>query len=198
MADPISLRSYARQRRVSAKSVVLAIRSGRLSASVVHTAEGPKIADTELADREWAANTDHTRAPTYVKAREAARDGPRDVESQAESAAAASRPPAQSAPTMSLGDASALAMEWRAKRAELEDLERSARLVDAAAVESKWVESITRCRTKLLGVPSKLKAARPNMSRDDLVHVDRIIREALEDLADDPQGVDKRKSIDLR
>lgn len=99
---------------------------------------------------------------------------------------------------MSLGDASALAMEWRAKLAELEYQERSARLVDATAVAARLTETFTRCRTKLLGVPSKLKAARPTISREDLVHVDRIIREALEDLAENPEVIDKRKSTDLR
>ena len=184
MADPISLREYSRRRGVSAKSVVVAVQSGRLSASVVHTASGPKIGDPELADREWASNTDLTRAPGYVKAREAARESPPDFEGQASAAAAASRPPAQAAPTMSLGDASALAMEWKAKLSELEYLERSARLVDAESVEARFVDAITKCRTKLLGVPSKMKAARPSMSRDDLVVLDRLIRETLEDVAE--------------
>ena len=186
MADPMSLREYARRRGVSAKSVVRAIQSGRLLAAVVHTDQGPKIGDADVADREWSSNTDHTRAPTYVKAREAARTLSAELIDHPTPDAASVQP--QAAPTLSLVDASALAMEWKAKLAELEYRKRSRTLIDASVIEARLVETFTRCRTKLLGLPSKLKAARPALTREDLMHVDRLIREALEDLAESPDG----------
>lgn len=53
-----SLRAYARHRGVTLHAVQAAIDSGRLCESVTRDAHGVrKIADVELADREWAANT---------------------------------------------------------------------------------------------------------------------------------------------
>src|SRR5689334_21046405 len=59
--EPMSLRAYALRRGVSPEAVSRAIRSGRLRDSVVTVGRSPKIADPELADREWAANTDPAR-----------------------------------------------------------------------------------------------------------------------------------------
>jgi hypothetical protein len=57
---PISLRAYAKHRAAaglpgcSPEAVSKAVKSGRLRASVVLVDGEPKIADPELADREWA------------------------------------------------------------------------------------------------------------------------------------------------
>jgi phage terminase Nu1 subunit (DNA packaging protein) len=95
--------------------------------------------------------------------------------------------PPERAGKMSLLDASALEKEWKAKLAELDYQERIGQLIDARQVEAKTVEVFTRCRTKLLGVPSKAKTAIPTLTRADLAALDRLIREALEELAIDPE-----------
>jgi hypothetical protein len=60
----ISLREYARRVGVSHTAVQKAINTGRLSACLGKDKQGNvKIADPELADREWAANTDQS-SPT--------------------------------------------------------------------------------------------------------------------------------------
>lgn len=68
MGEPISLRAYARHRRVSAEAVSKAIAVGRLTASVTLVDGAPKIANAALADEEWARNTrprvDHPRRAT--------------------------------------------------------------------------------------------------------------------------------------
>lgn len=69
MAEPISLRAYGRRRGVSVQAVSRAIATERLRESVVWRRGIPKIADPDLADREWTSNTDLSRAPDYVKAR---------------------------------------------------------------------------------------------------------------------------------
>ena len=164
------MRQYARHRGVNASSVLRAIRSGRLSRSVVRDVSGiPRIADVDLADQEWAANTDLTRAPGYVKARA---DG-REFDPGAPDDPAA----------MSLSAASALLQEWKAKLAELEYHQRTAELVDAREIEGKLVEMITRCRTRLLGMPSRMKARVPRLTTADLLKIDSLIRETLEELA---------------
>lgn len=56
-AKPMSLRGYAKRRGVSAEAVSKAITDGRLRDSVTRVRGAPKIADPELADREWDTNT---------------------------------------------------------------------------------------------------------------------------------------------
>jgi hypothetical protein len=56
--DPISLSAYARHRGVTPAAVQKAVATGRLRASVARDDRGaPRIADVELADREWSART---------------------------------------------------------------------------------------------------------------------------------------------
>lgn len=165
-APVMSLRAYARRRGVSPMAVTFAIRSGRLSRSVVRTAQGPKIADADVADREWADNTDAGKSPAFLRSGE-----------QGE-------PPAGAEDMLSFAHAAAREKLAKARLAELEYHERMSRLVDARAVQSRIVAMITRCRTRLLGAPSKLKAARPNIGHAELVALDQIIRETLAELAD--------------
>lgn len=53
----MSLRAYAKRRGVVVESVSQAVKEERLRESVVRVRGEPKIADPELADREWEANT---------------------------------------------------------------------------------------------------------------------------------------------
>jgi hypothetical protein len=73
----LSLRAYGRHRAAlglsggNAVSVRRAIHRHRLNSSLVYVGDTPKIADVQLADREWAENTDHLRAPrTLIPLRE--------------------------------------------------------------------------------------------------------------------------------
>lgn len=67
---PISLRDYAKHRAAaglpgcSAEAVSKAVKSGRLRDSVVLIDGKPKIADPELADREWAQRSAPRIAPS--------------------------------------------------------------------------------------------------------------------------------------
>lgn len=166
----MSLRQYAKRRNVSPVAVLNAVRSGRLRASVVQTDRGAKIADADLADREWTANTDHSRAPAYVKGRAAGAE-PGDTPAPSTSA------------SLSLLEASAREKEARAKIAELDYAERIGQLVDARLIESRLIEVHTRARTKLLGLVAKAKTEIPQLTRADLVTLDRLIRQSLEELS---------------
>jgi hypothetical protein len=66
----MGIREYARHRGCGHASVLRAIDSGRLQASLGFAQNGTAfIADHELADREWQRNTDLSRAPLAVKLR---------------------------------------------------------------------------------------------------------------------------------
>ena len=174
----MSLSAYAKLRGVSAMAVSNAVKTGRLVASVVRVRGQPKIRDAELADREWDRNTDLSKAPGYVKQRGAGRPrGP-------------GRPPKpddddQVRLGMSLADASAAEKVWKARIAELDFMERNGAVVDAKEMTATLVDVYTRCRTKLLGIPTRVKQQLPGLSIKDVSAVDALVRETLEELAEE-------------
>jgi len=180
----ISLRAYAKHRGTSVVAVSRAVKSGRLSRSVTHDARNqPKIADVALADQEWAENTDLTRAPAFVKERGLGVQ----TSAPADAGDAGDGPPAAPGvdPTreLSLSEASAEEKRWRAKLAELQYKQRAGELVDAKDVASRLANLFTVCRTKLLALPSKAKAAIPALTHDNVATIDDLVRQALEELA---------------
>ena len=187
-ANSLSVRAYARHRGVSHTAVQRAIKSQRLVRSLGRNAAGEwQIVDVALADQEWDANGDLTRAPAAIKEREAARPA---SGTEAVPPVPPVPPPADavdpgSVPSGELTLSAAAAQEkaWKARLAELQYREKTGELVDARAVEMKMVEVFTRCRTKLLGIPSKLKTRSPHLTPADLRAVDAEIRQALEELA---------------
>lgn len=185
---PISLRAYARHRGTSHQAVLRAIARKRLNKCLVIAADGTrKISSIALADAEWKANTDLTRAHDVVKARAAAAsvgpapplEGP-DLERRLQRGVLADLLPDEG-PT--IADAAAKEKHWRAKLAELNYKERAGELVNAKEVQAGFADLITQGRTKLLGLPSKLKQKLPHLTLDDLATIDAHVREALEELA---------------
>jgi hypothetical protein len=77
----VSLRAYAAHRKslglpgASLQAVQRAIDRQRLYESVVRVHGSRKILDVDVADREWAANTDLSKAPSYVVDRTARGEG---------------------------------------------------------------------------------------------------------------------------
>jgi len=173
---PLSLSAYAKRRGVSHVAVSKAIAAGRLTASVVRDARGaPKIADLELADREWAANTrpriDHPAA---------------DVTGEQPVQASRSARPAAGAPRPDVPDYN----ESRARResaladmAEIEVAERRGELVLAAQARADVVSRYIVVKTRLLGVPSRVAQRLPHLAGEVVPILDELLREALEELA---------------
>lgn len=187
--QPISLRAYAKHLGVSVQAVSRAVAGGRLAASVIRVAGAPKIADVAVADAEWAANTDHARAPDYVKAR-----GLEPVEGAPVVPApevAAPAPPAargrRTARANNLADAAAREKNARADLAELDYQAKAGALVSAAEVAAAWEEMVTQMRTAMLGVPSKFKAVCPDVPRTQLAALNELLLQALESLASHDQ-----------
>lgn len=178
--EPMSCAAYAKRRGVTAMAVSAAIRKGRLKESVRRNRAGvPKITDPELADREWDANTDLTRAPTYVKERAGKRDAAPAPQNRG------GRPPAKDDgdKTPSLSDAAAAEKHWRAKLAELQYREKAGELVEVKEVAAKLVDVFTQCKTKLLGIPSRARQQLPHLTAADVGTLEELVREALEELA---------------
>ena len=182
-APPMSLRSYATRRGVSAMAVSNAVKTCRLVKSVVRVKGQPKIRDAELADREWDASTDLSKAPAYVKERADARAG----------TTTRSPPPPDGHEVflgMSLSEASAAEKVYKAQLAEIDLAERRGELIAVAELEARLVTLFASCKTKLLGIPSRARQADPTLSSVQVAIVESLVREALEDLAEGKLEVD--------
>lgn len=176
----MSLRAYSRHRGTSVEAVRRAIKSQRLQASLVIGPAGKaQIADADLADQEWDANTDLTKAPGYVKARAAERESGRVTPSQAVTEPSVT----PEAPGDSLSAAAAREKFWKAKTAELDYREHAGQLVDKAQANAWIVDAFALVRSALLAVPSKAKAALPHLTHADVLVLDGLVRQALEGLA---------------
>ena len=150
----ISVAEYARRRGVAKSAVQKAIESSRLVKSVDRSAKGKVLGVfPEHADVEWEANTDPALAPSGAGA------GPSQFQT------------ARGEKEATL--AAAAALKLAKMRGEL---------VDAAAVKRGITDMITKCRTKLLGIPSRARQALPHLSTQDVETIESLVREALEDL----------------
>jgi hypothetical protein len=150
-------------------SVSVAVKDGRLKESVVRDQfDQPKICDPELADQEWEANTDPVKR---------------------QQAMAHYAPPeagALPAPTgaMTFGEASAVEKLWKARQAELNFREEAKELIRLSDAEKDRATDYTEIRTRLLGIPSRLRQDAPHIAPADIIRVENLIREALQVLAD--------------
>ncbi len=167
---PMTLTAYAERRGVSKMAVSRACKVGILAECVVRGPTGKVIgiSDPELADREWAANSDYSIATQHApKAPLAPREDDGD-------------------PTAYDGTVSGAAARqkyWQAKLAELKFRQESAELVPAKDVSARLVAVFTQCKTRLLGIPSRARQALPHLTVADVAALENLVREALEDLA---------------
>jgi hypothetical protein len=189
---PMSVRAYARHRGSSHQAVLRAIARGRLSAALTTVDGVTKIADVALADQEWAATTDLSKAPDAVKVRAAtmtvAYTGVERATAMPSSLATGggyADIPVESTDATNLATASAREKHWRAELAELNYKQRAGELVNAADMTAAMADAFSTVRTKLLGLPSKAKQQLPHLTLAELATLDAIVREALEGLASD-------------
>ena len=151
---------------MSAGAVSRAIKSGRLVRAVVRDTRGRSVGILPaIADEEWERATQHNR-------RHATADAP----------APAAPSSVVSTPAIAYREEQTRLTGLRADREQMELDELRGRLIDAGDVDERLTAVFTRCRTKLLGVPGKVKASLPHLSHADIATVDALIRAALEDL----------------
>jgi phage terminase Nu1 subunit (DNA packaging protein) len=161
----MGVREYARHRDISHVAVLGAIRTGRLSTSVTRNEKGKPMIDSEKADKEWQPGI-----------RELFKDAERSLELDENGE--------KKAHVKKFANARADREGYKAKIARLEYREAAGKLVNAEVVKREWVAIGSRIRTKLLGVPTKLKQKTPDLSDEQFQALEGIIREALEGLAD--------------
>lgn len=193
---PLSMRAYGKRLGVSHVAVSRAISAGRLIHSLAWSADGKVIgiSDPDLADREWAENTDLSKAPPLVKEQGAARIAAVQQRDEATPTAESSPPPAPAVPQdeegkkeSTIANASFREKHWKANHAELEYRQAARELIPKAEIKSEMMAVFRTVRTKLLGVPNAAKQRMPNLSREDLATLEALIREALEALADEKE-----------
>lgn len=153
---------FAQRVGISRQKVLVAIKNGRIPGNLVkRVGNSYDIPDYVAAEQALRANTDPLPRGN-VKDPDARPTiaGPSIAESRAETEA------------------------WRAKLARLEYEERLRKLVDAQEVKEEVASLLTRLRALLLGVPAKAKGEIPELTMDNVEVIARLIREALESIAD--------------
>lgn len=183
----MSCRAYAKRRGVTPMSVSVAISSGRLKASVARAEDGRVIGITDpfLADREWEANSDMSRAPaaTQDRAAQIARDNAVKLAAleQVEGFEPVA-PPAITDEPQSQGDAAAAEKYWKSKLAELQFREKAGELVLASSVERKLTDVFAACRSRLLALPSRARQELPELTLPQVEKLESLVREVSADL----------------
>lgn len=163
MAELMSLSAYGRLRGVSAVAVKRAIDSGRLRASVSRDAKGnPKI-DPELADSEWAANTDTNRG---WHAQERSKQNAE----------------AELKVSGTLNQSRAVKEAYLARLAKLDFEERSGQLVRADDVKDQAFKTARIVRDGMMNIPDRIAAELAACSDQFEVHrrLTEEIRKALD------------------
>jgi hypothetical protein len=165
----MSFRQYAKHRGVSAVAVSQAVKTGRLRRSLTPT---KKIRSAAEADREWDATTKGEYVP--LTGPTAPKRGKQDPDDDLDP---------------SLADIRSRHELAKARLAEMDLAEREGELVDAAKVEAVMAAEYSTVRSKLLGVPSRLRQRDPSITLAQLKILKDLVREALEGLAEnDDQG----------
>lgn len=169
---PLSLRAYARRRGVSAEAVSKAVSAGRLDKSVTRVNGAPKIADPDLADREWREHTAERPPPTSHT--------PPPTRALAE-------PPDPSVPDFHAArarreEASARRESARAAMAEMDLATRRGQLIDVDQARRDVIGRFAIVRTRILGVPTRFAQRRPDLATEVVPILDGLLREALDEL----------------
>ena len=159
---------YAKHRGCSPQAVFDAIEKGRLDKSVERKPSGRYLVDVELADAEWAANTDTgTGSAAHAKNR------PVDLPE-----------PAEPGETMTYAEARAQHERFKARLAELELETRESKLVNADEVKQAAFKTARQVRDALLNLPDRVAGELAAETNAFKVHqrLTKEIRRALEEL----------------
>jgi hypothetical protein len=174
MGKKVSLAEYARHRGVSQAAVTYAIRDGRITFE--RDEKGRKLLDVDKADVQWNENTRHDKRVNGLGA------SPTDPVVSLEVNFEGSEDP--EAAVMTVAEARAQRERYLAKLVKLEYEEKVGKLVPADQVQDRWTKVASIVRTKVLGIPAKVRTRLPDINADQYLAIEAIIREALEDLAD--------------
>lgn len=166
----MSLRALARQLKVSHTALRQARDAGR-----VHLVEP---FDVEAIRAEWIATT-RSMGPSPLADRAEASPAPAPVDARE---------------VESFADARRRKETALADLREMDRARKGGELCLASVVEAGLVDVLRSARDQLLALPSRLREAAPHLAHNDAETVDRLLREALSDLAS-PRAEDTAKQI---
>lgn len=72
---------------------------------------------------------------------------------------------------------------YQARLAKLEYEQKVGKLIDADEVKVAWFKQITAAKTRIMGIPSACKSRCSDLPLDVVATIERVCREALEDLS---------------
>lgn len=175
MGKLVTKSEFARHIRVDRVAVTRACQRGRLSRALVKDETGHEVLDLEIAEQEWVENCKEHNRSEALHEREAARLSsitPPPVVNPSPTIAASPATPKE------MG-AAERKRHWDAKKAELQYREAAGELCDKAVFEHRVAELATQFKTRLLGVPSRVKQADPDLTTKQILMIEALIREAL-------------------
>lgn len=167
MTQLLSAKAYAKHRGVTPAAVLKAITEERIKASVRRKGPGYQI-DPELADKEWALNTDSGSGyPAHAKNRQTD-----------------DQPDPAPGEQITYAEARAQHERFKARLAELELEQREGKLVEAEVVRKEAFKAARQVRDALLNLPDRVAGELAAETNQFKVHqrLTQEIRRALEDL----------------
>jgi hypothetical protein len=184
-AEYISQRKYAQTRNVHLKSVQDAIKSGRLSKSLVKVGNTNKIIP-EIADQEWASNTNHDRRPNnaagnvnandYAQAKKTKKkleELPKTFEGLKELISFEGIAP-------DIADSRAFFEGYKAKLIELEFKEKKRELIPASEIGEAWDDMLNSFQSKLRSLPNKLTPSLAATTKEP--EIESILADAIDEV----------------
>lgn len=153
------MRAYAKHRGVSVEAVSKAVKRGRITCN--RNEKGHAMIDPEIADKQWAENSDESKV--------------REPEPEPELE--------QKKPGYS--HFRGIREGYAAKLAQLEYEQKTGRLIDGEEVRQLWITIASIARTRILAIPSKARQQIPELKLEHYITLEKIVRETLEGLADE-------------
>lgn len=194
------MRAYARLRGVSVEAVSKAVRVGRIS--TVIDGRGKRAIDSEVADREWSANSDHSRwrhqgpksaplteQPVEQQPQVVAPEPTAPVQIQPPAAAEVPVAPAPVSPEgaspASLARSRSVKAVYEAQLKKLEYEEKLGTLISADKVRVDAFQKARTTRDLILNIPNDLSAQLAAETDPKKVHfiLTKALTEALESLS---------------
>lgn len=173
------MRAYAKHRGVSPEAVSKAVKLGRIT--TVLDDKGQRKINPEVADREWADNTDHGRRNRQgegsLKAGHSTSAPPSSSEGESPQVPAAGSP-------ASLAQSRAIKEAYEARIKKLDYEEKLGKLVDADKVRLAAFKTGRVVRDNILNVPNDLAGKLAAETDPKKIHfiLTKALTEALEEL----------------
>lgn len=180
----LSKTDAARAMGVTREGVYKAIKDGRLS--VIHTADGRELINSETMREEWKRNTQARvgrgpKPPAGTRSTPPTRKKPDNLAQTTES-------------IPDYDESRARTEHLKAELLELDRKQKESLLVRTEDVQHKWIEIVTIARTKAMGIPTKAKQRIPDLDAEQISILEDIVRETLEELSESATDQDDSDS----